>query len=558
MKLTGGYWLIKRPLLKSGVHKHTAELPPDCLSPTALDALNAVQATPWQINDWINQTMHEAWDRDMTIGSLPQASELEVPQSLPDDEWQALSKEAQADVRYQRMKVWETNAKAKGKRESFMRKLEVADTMAGRPIWFPHFMDFRTRMYPYPQDLNPQGDDICKSLLEFGEALPLGKGGLYWLAIKVANCAGQDKLPIDERYSWTMARLDELYDSVLHPLDGSLWWASPEHDEPWGLLATARELVEALDSDNAALYLSRQPIPLDGSTNGLQHLSLLGRDAIGATKTNCSSDPKRYDLYTEVADAVKQRVSIDAAAGNEMAHEWIDLGIGRKTVKRAVMTTPYGVTSRGIRDQLMADGHVNGSEHKGQAASYMRDRIVEALTSTVEAAALIMGWFQDVAGELALQNKHMEWSTPSGCKICQSYNIVTTSRIRTLLGSVRLQSAGGGAGIDPRRQRLAASPNVIHSFDAAHLQRTVSALSKRHGIRSFAVIHDSYAVHASNTPLLAAVLRLEACDMYKADWLDKLYLEFCEQADDPTAIPPPPVRGTFDVEQVKDAPFFFS
>ena len=34
-----------------------------------------------------------------------------------------------------------------------------------------------------------------------------------------------------------------------------------------------------------------------------------------------------------------------------------DEGKARKVVKRGVMTTPYGVTPQGIRDQLITDGH---------------------------------------------------------------------------------------------------------------------------------------------------------------------------------------------------------
>lgn len=38
------------------------------------------------------------------------------------------------------------------------------------------------------------GEDKCRGLLEFAEGKPLGKRGVYWLQIHVANLMGRDKL----------------------------------------------------------------------------------------------------------------------------------------------------------------------------------------------------------------------------------------------------------------------------------------------------------------------------------------------------------------------------
>jgi DNA-directed RNA polymerase len=63
----------------------------------------------------------------------------------------------------------------------------------------------------------------------------------------------------------------------------------------------------------------------------------------------------RRDIYSEVAERVAQRLNEDAGAGDELAKLWLG-NVTRKTVKRAVMTSPYGVTERGIARQLMGDG----------------------------------------------------------------------------------------------------------------------------------------------------------------------------------------------------------
>ena len=49
-----------------------------------------------------------------------------------------------------------------------------------------------------------------------------------------------------------------------------------------------------------------------------------------------------------------------------------------------------------------------------------------------------------------------------------------------------------------RVQALASAPNIIHSFDAAHLSMTVNAGAER-GISAWAMIHDSFATHAGSS-----------------------------------------------------------
>ena len=55
-------------------------------------------------------------------------------------------------------------------------------------------MDFRGRVYPIPPHLNHMGCDYNRGLLLFSEGKILGKRGLYWLKIHLANKMGQDKL----------------------------------------------------------------------------------------------------------------------------------------------------------------------------------------------------------------------------------------------------------------------------------------------------------------------------------------------------------------------------
>jgi DNA-directed RNA polymerase, mitochondrial len=303
--------------------------------------------------------------------------------------------------------------------------------------------------------------------------------------------------------------------------------------------------------------VSHLPVPLDGTCNGVQHLSAMGRDPVGARATNLTASPERHDIYAEVAKAVAAMVNDDALKGDECALSWVGK-VTRSVVKRAVMTTPYGVTARGIRDQLIHDKHVDGErEYRNKRADYLRDKIVDALSQTVTMAKDIMAWLQAVARELARHQKPFDFTTPTGNRIRQSYYVLTRRTVQTLLGELVLWGEEKRAGIDPRKQTLAAAPNVIHAFDAAHLVATVNACAAQ-GIDSFSMIHDSYGTPAADTTRLNAVLRAYFVQQYAGiDWLERIEAEAraaCPEAD----IPPRPALGTFDVAEVLQSPFFFS
>ena len=52
-------------------------------------------------------------------------------------------------------------------------------------MFFPHDLDFRGRAYPMHPHLNHMGPDICRGLLCFAEAKPLGLRGIDWLFVQV-------------------------------------------------------------------------------------------------------------------------------------------------------------------------------------------------------------------------------------------------------------------------------------------------------------------------------------------------------------------------------------
>lgn len=553
----GGYYQLNEDMVRGGLHAHT-QAHPESVSEGFLKALNIVQATPWRINPFVLTIMRTLYEEGSTLGGIPEMTDWEPPARLSEEEWEELTPAEKTERKQMLMEVHEHNAKMVGKRESFLRMMNVAREMSGyAEFYFPHFADFRSRLYPLPQDLNPQGDQICKSLLMFRDGHRLGERGLYWLAITLANTYGKDKLTFEERHQWTLDNHDLIVDSANDPLDGKRFWATSD-EEPWVFLAACKEWAEAHSLPNPQDYESRIPCAMDGVCNGLQHLSLIGKDRRGAVATNCSSDPTRYDLYTEVADAAKEIVAADAATGSEQAHAWVG-NVGRSTVKRAVMTTPYGVTRRGIQTQLIKDGHTKELSGEGKDNSnYMTDVIQQALANTVSAATVIMQYFQDVAKVLADDNCPFRWKTSNGFEVVQSYYNLTRRDVKTTLGKLTIWDESDQLGLNPRKQANSASPNVIHSQDAAMLQMTAVALNERYGITDFAFIHDSYGVHHAFVDQLHEVLREVAIEMYSGDWLKDFHEYVLSYAPRPDAIPTPPPVGDFDIAELKHARYFFS
>lgn len=129
------------------------------------------------------------------------------------------------------------------------------------------------------------------------------------------------------------------------------------------------ELKAAYDLPDPALYESSLPIHQDGTCNGLQHYAALGGDATGAAQVNLAASDRPSDVYTHVALNVERLIETDLKLENEATLNGIDSlsedkrtrlefakmlsgRVSRKVVKQTVMTTVYGVTFVGAREQI--------------------------------------------------------------------------------------------------------------------------------------------------------------------------------------------------------------
>lgn len=254
------------------------------------------------------------------------------------------------------------NAEMHSLRCDIQLKVWVAEKFEEDCIYFPHNLDFRGRAYPVPQNLSHLGSDVCRGLLTFDEAKPLGPVGFDWLKVHLANLFGHNKITLRQRVQWVDAHMEQVIDSAKRPLDGLRWWATAE--EPFQALAAILEIVAASESGDPAAYLCSLPIHQDGSCNGLQHYAALGRDEAGAIAVNLMPNRSPQDVYSTVLDIVLAKIKVDMETDPEEVDTSLrERGryarlvygvVNRKVVKQTVMTSVYGVTRIGARAQIQA------------------------------------------------------------------------------------------------------------------------------------------------------------------------------------------------------------
>ena len=575
--LIGGYLTIDSPMVKDGTRRG------DINDPLSLDdrvplvvrkAINLVNKTQWQVNAGVLAVAQQA-AKEGRGEVLPVAPPIDMIADAPMEEWAKMTTAERGAIKNQRRDIHDHNHRLQAHREDMWRQLAVAEEFMEEPvIYFPHTLDFRGRAYPLPQDLNPQGSDFAKSLLTFADSKPLGPDGFRWLSYHVAACYGMDKVSRPAQIEWVNEFMDNLSDVASDPFGvGYEFWCKAE--EPWQFLAGAIELERAYQHPEGIYeYPCALPVYVDGSCNGLQHLSAMGLDAEGAFATNLTTCPERQDIYNIVADKVNAQIEHDCymysysgkPGGGSNCPELAPsinwrTNVNRKTVKRGVMTVPYGLTDIGMRDQLIVDRWTKGVEGDTlKNANYLRDRMKEAISATVTRATEIMAWMQDNGTILAHHNKPVEWTSPSGFRVRQAYYMPTSRRVTTLLGRTTLLRAGTGAAgrtIRARKQTLSIVPNIIHSFDAAHMTLTIHSAGLR-GFDAIAVVHDSFGCHACDMERFLPVVREEFVNIYRQNWFEALQAEFKSSVGDDVPMISPPNRGDFDIEQVHGAQFFFA
>jgi DNA-directed RNA polymerase len=548
----GGYLLIALELLKRTANRRAQRLLGKADLSMVLSAVNALQNTAYRINKDIYRMMRSAWDAGNLVFGLKSHSFERLPARLADD---AEPGEIQERKR-ERTDTFNLNKQIKGLQKIMAFRLSTCERLLDEPkLYFPYQLDHRGRAYPVPQLINPQSDDIGRSLLEFADGKPLGERGAYWLAIHIANCYWKGKkVSFEERVVWVHEHEKEIIAFAGNPLQAHPFW--DEADKPWCFLRACMEWKAY--REQGPEFVSHLPVSMDGSCNGYQHLSAMGCDPIGGRATNLVTGCEPADIYQEVADWVIRRLKKVAAAGGEYADTARQLRglIDRNLVKHATMTTPYGVTRRAIYKQLLAGTPVRFCKDPEKCARYLAEVLEESIPEVAVQAGNIMNRLREIARILAKANHGMAWTTPAGFVVVHENREPKAVRVATADRTLLIYQEDETRKIDARKQADGIVAHLVHSMDAAHMMLTIHRLHDA-GLRHFAMVHDSFGVHACDVDLLNRTLREEFVRIYSEPVLQN-FLNELRAAHPDVCLPDVPQTGNLDIREVLESPYFFA
>lgn len=572
---TGGYHTQKmRSANSTLIHGSRAcrKLGREADMPVVYNAVNALQRTAWAVNKRMLETVFAVAGEFSTkeIVSLNDTPAPARPAWLsddwtkqPKDQW-PVDKQAEFKQWKRDTAEWHTERKLLGGRYArFYSATRAADMFKDQPaIYFVYFADSRGRLYPLTYGLNPQGSDLSKALIHFSEGKPLSsESAVKWFHVQGANKWGFDKATLADRVQWVKERSDLICSFADDPVNNQGW---TEAGDPLQFLAWCFEYADYLRNPN---FVSRIPISMDGSCNGLQNLSAMFRDEVGGAATNLTANTVMRDIYGDVAKAATVRLAAKLAVTTDeeeraLITKWLEFGVARSAVKRSVMTTPYGVTERTAIDYIIDDylrqnmGPTFDKTQYRRAAITLMSCVWPAIGDVVVKGREAMDWLKKSARQIVKTNlredKLVVWPTPSGFPASQAYYEVEVHRVRTHLHgphAIRVHVEGDNA--DPHRHANGLAPNFVHSMDAAHLHLS-TADAAAHGIDSLAMIHDDYGTHAADAQKLFDIIRKQFVAMYLAcdppAELCKLY----------PVLSAPPTKGNLDIMEVLESDFFFS
>ena len=559
------------------------------------DTINHIQNTRWKINAYTLGVINSLIDNSMIdptspksnpkfYGGLPYMDTLNVYDMIPKGDYGELdvngrhkTKEGYKNwyrAKEIQLKKLEAN---RSKRIMFTLAHSIATEYADRDcMYFTYNTDFRGRLYPIQQILNPQSTGAVKSFLTFADAKALSTKGLYWLKVHTANNWGIDKLSYEERVAWVDDNIKDIYDYAKNPMDTVEYWN--EADEPLMFLSACKALLDHSEGIPVSL-----PVSLDATCSGLQLYSGLLMDKEGAEavnvvdRTNQGSSAAPADVYTDVADRVEHYLSIkdvptkitfttrdgvDKTVTTRKEVKDLQGNITRKLTKRNVMTVPYSVTKRGMFDQVRDllnemedDEQVFWKGDKWVVAKLLVELNAKSINDIVEGASIGQNFIKKVTKDFYADGNDnpLLWKTPHfGFPVLQWKTKSKVKQVKTVLG--RLTISQPTSKINKQQQGNGIAPNLVHSLDATLMYLTVEKL-RAQGVSNYMLIHDSFGVPANDVHKLNTAVREAFVELFEGkpldDWINQVSPDHLKEAQDI-------MIDTLDIKDVLDSTYMFS
>ncbi len=473
------------------------------------------------------------------------------------------------------------------------RDKKILDTIhgyEGEPGWlgysfyFSYFLDYRGRYYARDPYFNYQSNDLARGHLIFAEGKEIGATGIDWLWRHTASSYNEsfrikdldwteedyvahlikqrlsdisvDKMSLEDRFQWTNNNLDLMMEIALDPIENKELWLKAE--KPLVFLACCFEVIAVLGQGEE--YVSRLPIPVDANSSGTQHFAAMSRDEIAGEYVGLIPRKISLDFYL----AVGQRM-LDANLGNDLGKKLapIPMKLIRKGIsKRGTMTKGYSAGVKCISDIIYQDSYdagIVGDYDLTRSDSWKLGRdLVDSYDQICSGPVRIKNYLQElVTYRLAQGVNTVCWETPSGFPVIAEKWLRERRRVIGYINKGKYHHVYMEYLNIPARHELASgiSPNVVHSYDAAHMALVICRL-KDGGNKSFGAIHDSFSVHAGDVDELIEVTKDEFIMMYSGDVLEDLKAQIT-MGDTACSISQPE-RGSLELEGIRDSEYFFA
>jgi|APSaa5957512535_1039671.scaffolds.fasta_scaffold11808_3 DNA-directed RNA polymerase len=461
---------------------------------------------------------------------------------------------------------------------------DAAPGWLGYSFYFSYFLDYRGRFYARDPYFNYQSNDLARGHLIFAEGKRIGASGIGWLWRHTATSYNDtfnikdlawtqedyvshltkhrlsdiavDKMSLNDRYNWTQNNLDLIMEIALDPIDNKELWLNAE--KPLVFLACCFEVIAVLG--NGEDYISHLPIPVDANSSGTQHFAAMSLDEVAGEYVGLIPRAISLDFYL----AVGQRM-LAANIGTELGKKLapIPMKLIRKGLsKRGTMTKGYSAGLKCISDIIYQDSYdagIVGKYDLNRSDSWKLGKdLVGSYDQICSGPVRIKNYLQElVSHRLAQGVDTVCWETPSGFPVVAEKWLKWRRKTIGYINQNKYHHVYMEYLNIPARHELASgiSPNVVHSYDAAHMALVICSL-KDSGNRSFGAIHDSFSVHAGDIDALIAVTKIEFIKMYKGDVLEDLKVQIT-MGDEACTIEQPE-KGNLDLEGIMDSEYFFA
>jgi DNA-directed RNA polymerase len=571
--------------------------------PRVYSALHYVQDTPWRINGKVLEVVQKIWDKDLGIAGINRREEVPLPsrpkgmtrRDIKDRKKRRTEEKQWGERNPVKLKEWKRkaaqiygeNARRLSNVSATRTTIELAEKFFRHEFYFPHMLDFRGRMYPVPVYLQPQGNDLARGLLTFARGKVVGKEGAAWLAIHLANCWGNDKISYDERIAWVEENQKMWVRIWQDPLKNREW-CHTDRDDPWQTLAAIFEWVRYLEEGPD--MVSSLPIRVDGTCNGIQHLSAMMLDEVAGASVNLYPSEQPRDIYKEVAAILQAKLENIRDGGGKQgkyAATWLEacsFDVPRSLTKRPVMVLPYG----GTREAYFKYTHewLRKNDPEGKAVPkddrkvlvpWLVKHMWDAVSGVVVSGRVCMEWLKKVADVLVDSGQPIVWRTYSGFIVRHFYGKVKSKQIKCNIDgkTLRLRKNERTRELSRQEQLQGISPNFVHSQDATTLMETVISLALDPERPPITVIHDAFGTVAGSMWSMHNALRAAFAKVHSTDVLNEFrnqavamyrdhimherslkWHEAYEEAD--SMIPALPERGELDLSRVLESDYFFA